>query len=68
MSVDEIAALSLTDVAEKIAKKELSAVEVTKASLDRMERHGEILNCIANVDKEERTYLANLLNQRNWEN
>lgn len=53
MSADEIAALSLTDVAGKIAKKELSAVEVTQASLDRIERHGEILNCIANVDKDD---------------
>ena len=53
MSADEIAALSLTDVAGKSAKKEESAVEVTQASLDRIERHGEILNCIANVDKDD---------------
>ena len=36
MSADEITALSLTAVAAKIAVKELSAVEVTEASLDRI--------------------------------
>ena len=53
MSADEIAALSLTDVAAKIAVKELSAVEVTEASLDRIERHNEVLNCIAHADPED---------------
>ena len=45
MSADEIAALSLTDVAAKIAAKELSAVEATEAALDRIARHGDTLNC-----------------------
>tara|TARA_Y100001934_G_scaffold10779_2_gene13752 strand:- start:4935 stop:6350 length:1416 start_codon:yes stop_codon:yes gene_type:complete len=53
MSADEIAALSLTEVAGKIANKELSAVEATEATLDRIERHGSALNCIANVDPED---------------
>jgi aspartyl-tRNA(Asn)/glutamyl-tRNA(Gln) amidotransferase subunit A len=53
MSADEIAALSLTGVAAKIAAKELSAVEVTEAALDRIARHGDALNCIAAVDPDE---------------
>ena len=53
MSADEIAALSLTGVAAKIAAKELSAVEVTEAALDRIARHGDTLNCIAAVDPDE---------------
>ena len=53
MSADEIAALSLTEVAVKIANKELSAVEATEATLDRIERHGSALNCIADVDPED---------------
>tara|TARA_B100000459_G_scaffold140995_1_gene100448 strand:+ start:809 stop:2224 length:1416 start_codon:yes stop_codon:yes gene_type:complete len=53
MSADEIAALSLTEVAVKIADKELSAVEATEAMLDRIDRHGGTLNCIANVDPED---------------
>ena len=53
MSADEITALSLTAVAAKIAVKELSAVEVTEASLDRIERHNEALNCIAHADPED---------------
>jgi aspartyl-tRNA(Asn)/glutamyl-tRNA(Gln) amidotransferase subunit A len=53
MSADEIAALSLTDVARKIREKELSSVEVTQASLDRIARHGDTLNCVAHVDPED---------------
>ena len=53
MSADEIAALSLTDVAEKIAAKELSAVEATEASLDRIARHNGALNCVAHVDPDD---------------
>ena len=37
MSGDEIAALSLADVGEKIAKKEISSLEATEAALDRIE-------------------------------
>ena len=53
MSADKIAALSLTDVAAKIAAKELSAVEATEAALDRIARHGDTLNCIADVNPED---------------
>ena len=53
MSADEIASLSLTDVAAKIAAKELSAVEATEASLDRIARHNEALNCVAHVDPDD---------------
>lgn len=53
MSADEIAALSLTDVAAKITAKELSAVEVTQASLERISRHNDALNCVAAVDPED---------------
>ena len=53
MSADEITALSLAAVAAKSAVKELSAVEVTEASLDRIERHNEALNCIAHADPED---------------
>ena len=53
MSADEIAALSLTDVAAKIAAKELSAVEATEASLDRIARHNGALNCVAHVDPDD---------------
>ena len=38
MSADEIAALSLAEVAEKIASKEISSVEATEAALDRIGR------------------------------
>lgn len=53
MNADAIAALSLTEVAHKIVNKELSAVEVTEAALDRIARHGNTLNCIAHVDPDD---------------
>ncbi len=52
MTADEISALSLIEVAAKIADGELSSVEVTEAALDRIARHGENLHCIAHIDPE----------------
>lgn len=52
MSVDEIAALSLAEAAEKIAGKEISSVEATEAALDRIGRFGEQLHAIVHCDGE----------------
>ena len=52
MSGDELAALSLSEVARAIAAREVSAREATEACLDRIERHGETLHCIARIDPE----------------
>ena len=50
MSADEIAALSLADAAEKIARKEISSQEATQAALNRIERFGAKLHAIAHCD------------------
>lgn len=50
MSVDEITALNLSEVAEKISCKEISSVEVTGAALNRIERFGEKLHAIVHCD------------------
>ena len=52
MSGDEIAALSLADVGEKIAKKEISSLEATEAALDRIERYGEKLHAVVHCDQD----------------
>jgi len=53
MSGDDIAQLSLAETARRIAAKELSAVEVTEASLARIDRYGDKLNCIAAGDPDD---------------
>ncbi len=50
---DEIAALSLVDVAARIAARDLSSVEVTEAALDRISRFGAQLHAIAECDPEQ---------------
>ena len=52
MSGDEIAALSLADVGEKIAEKEISSLEATEAALDRIERYGEKLHAVVHCDQD----------------
>ncbi len=52
MSEYEIAGLSLTEVATRIAACELSSVEVTRACLARLDCYGHRLNCIAGIDPE----------------
>ncbi|MEC7301468.1 MAG: amidase [Pseudomonadota bacterium] len=52
MSGDEIAALSLADVGEKIAKREISSLEATEAALDRIERYGEKLHVVVHCDQD----------------
>lgn len=50
MSESDICCLSLTEVAAEIAARRLSACEVTEACLDRIDRHGARLDCIAGLD------------------
>ena len=52
MSGDEIAALSLADVGEKIAKREISSLEATEAALDRIERYSEKLHAVVHCDQD----------------
>ena len=49
---DDIADRSLTTVASMIAKKQLSAVEVTRCCVERIEAYGEAHRCIAHFDAE----------------
>ena len=53
MNADEISALSIVEVAERIAKREISSVKVTKAALDRITRYGAHLHVIAHCNEEE---------------
>ncbi|MFQ5776314.1 MAG: amidase [Kiloniellaceae bacterium] len=50
MADDSLAALTLSELAEAIAARRISSLEATQASLARIERHGEALNCIAGID------------------
>src|SRR5215469_14943901 len=53
MNGDEICALSLADVATRIARQELSPVEVTEATLARIDRADERLNAYITVMADE---------------
>ena len=53
MSADEIAALTLAEVVEGIRAGRLSSEEVTQASLDRFDRYGAKLHCIAGLDSDD---------------
>lgn len=44
--------LSLVDVAAQIAEGQVSSLEVTQACLERIDRHGERLRCVARIDPE----------------
>ena len=48
----EIAALSLSEVAQAISRRAISSREATQACLARIERFGETLHCIARIDPE----------------
>lgn len=50
---DDIASLSLVDVAAAIASRELSSVEVTRACLARIERLQPVLNCFITLEAED---------------
>src|SRR3546814_18584004 len=52
MSDSEITALSLTEIAEAIGMRRLSSVEATRACLDRLQRYGDALLCVAGIDPE----------------
>jgi Asp-tRNA(Asn)/Glu-tRNA(Gln) amidotransferase A subunit family amidase len=43
---DELALLSATDLSRLLAKGEVSAVELTRLYLDRLERYGPLLECV----------------------
>lgn len=49
---DEVAALSLTAVADAIRERRLSAREVTELAIARIERAGPRLNCFLSLDAE----------------
>ncbi|MFQ5764714.1 MAG: amidase [Rhodospirillales bacterium] len=51
-SGDEIAALGLVEVADAIRSRRLSSEEATRACVERLERHGNALNCVAGLDAE----------------
>jgi len=46
---DQITSLPLVEVADAIAKRKLSSVEVTEACLSRMDKQGPTLNCVAEL-------------------
>ena len=50
---DHITSLSLVEVAEAIAKRKLSSVEVTEACLARLEAHAPTLNCVAGLNADQ---------------
>lgn len=50
MSDEELARLSLAEVAGCIAARQLSSVEVARACLDRIGNQGERLNLVADID------------------
>ncbi len=50
MTSSELPTQSLTEVAEAIAARKVSAVEVTRACLDRIAQHDAKLNTIARID------------------
>ncbi|MSO91849.1 MAG: amidase [Rhodospirillales bacterium] len=52
MSADDIARLSLTEVARLIRKRKISSVEATEASVGRLERYGARFNCVVEIDAE----------------
>ncbi len=52
MADAEITNLSLVDVAGHIAAGRLSSLEVTRACLERFDRYGERLRCVARIDPE----------------
>src|SRR5690242_3249578 len=58
MTGDEICALSLADVGARIAGRELSPVEVTEATLARIDRADERLNAYITVMVDEARHTA----------
>ncbi len=50
MADSELTDLSLTEVASAIATRKVSAIEVTRACLDRIEKYDGTLNAIAGID------------------
>ncbi len=52
MADAEITSLSLKDVAAQIAAGQVSSLEVTQACLERFERYGGHLNCVARIGPE----------------
>jgi aspartyl-tRNA(Asn)/glutamyl-tRNA(Gln) amidotransferase subunit A len=50
MKGDALCAMSLSEAARAVAKREVSSRALTEACLDRIARHGEDLHCIARID------------------
>jgi Asp-tRNA(Asn)/Glu-tRNA(Gln) amidotransferase A subunit family amidase len=51
-SVDEIAFLPVTHLAELLRTKQVTSVELTEIYLDRLKRYGPILNCVVTLTEE----------------
>jgi Asp-tRNA(Asn)/Glu-tRNA(Gln) amidotransferase A subunit family amidase len=51
-SVDEIAFLPVTHLAELLRTKQVTSVELTEIYLDRLKRYGAILNCVVTLTEE----------------
>lgn len=53
MTADEVTALSLVEVAEAIARGDVSSVAATVACLGRLRRFGPALNCVVRLEADE---------------
>ena len=49
---DELAFLSLVDLAELVRRREVSSEELTRLSLERLESHDPLLQCVVNLTPE----------------
>src|SRR6185503_8455572 len=47
-----LADLSLTDIASRISRRQVSSTEATQACVDRLQAHGDKLGCVAAFDAE----------------
>ncbi len=49
MEDEDLSRMSLTEVSEAIAKRNVSSEEVVRNSLSQLEKHGSSLNCLARL-------------------
>ncbi len=52
MRDEALSELTLTELAAAIAARKVSSLEASEACLDRLERHGAALNCVAGIEPE----------------
>jgi len=64
----DITSLTLTDAKEKLAKKEISSVELTEAYLKRIEKYESQINSFVTVTKEEALKNAKMADEKRAKN